>query len=324
MDLSDLSKPLDEEDIKVTMADFEEALQEVKPAFGVSNESLEACRMYGVLEYGGHFDHVMSTLKGLVQQCRSSDKTPLMSCLLNGPPGSGKTAIAATLALESDFFFVRMISPNDLVGYGEPQKCSQIARIFDDAYKSPLSILILDDIERLLEYVAIGPRFRSVAGPARPCLLCPGSLACPARHFLRPMHRTPPSCSNMVLQTLLVLVKKRPPEGRKLMIIGTTSNGEVLESMEMQAAFNVALQVPNLTAEDVIAVLELEEAFSDAEMEEAAEATLDKLGAEVPIKKLLMLIEMARQTDAPKKAGAKPTRRIPLARWKKVLDDLAG
>jgi hypothetical protein len=39
--------------------------------------------------------------------------------------------------------------------------------------QSPLSIVILDDIERLLEYVAIGPRF-----------------------------------SNAVLQTLLVLLKK--------------------------------------------------------------------------------------------------------------------
>jgi vesicle-fusing ATPase len=32
-------------------------------------------------------------------------------------------------------------------------------QVFEDAYKSPLSIVILDDIERLLEYVAIGPRF---------------------------------------------------------------------------------------------------------------------------------------------------------------------
>lgn len=57
--------------------------------------------------------------------------------------------------------------------------------MFEDAYKSPLSIIILDDIERLLEYVAIGPRF-----------------------------------SNTVLQALLVLVKKSPPPGRKLLVMG--------------------------------------------------------------------------------------------------------
>lgn len=64
-------------------------------------------------------------------------------------------------------------------------KASQITKVFEDAYKSPLSVVILDDIERLLEYVAIGPRF-----------------------------------SNTILQALLVLVKRMPPPGRKLLIIG--------------------------------------------------------------------------------------------------------
>lgn len=45
-------------------------------------------------------------------------------------------------------------------------------------------MIVLDDIERLLEYVAIGPRF-----------------------------------SNQVLQTLLVLLKKQPPAGRKLFVV---------------------------------------------------------------------------------------------------------
>jgi vesicle-fusing ATPase len=49
--------------------------------------------------------------------------------------------------------------------------------VFRDAYKSPLSIVIIDEIERLLEYVSIGPRF-----------------------------------SNTVLQALLVLLKKAPPQ----------------------------------------------------------------------------------------------------------------
>lgn len=62
-------------------------------------------------------------------------------------------------------------------------------KVFEDAYKSNLSLIILDDIERLIEYISIGQRF-----------------------------------SNMLLQALLTLVKKNPPNPeRKLMIIGTTS-----------------------------------------------------------------------------------------------------
>ena len=33
------------------------------------------------------------------------------------------------------------------------------AQIFEDAYKSPLSTIVIDDIERLLEYAPLGPRF---------------------------------------------------------------------------------------------------------------------------------------------------------------------
>lgn len=52
-------------------------------------------------------------------------------------------------------------------------------QVFDDAYKSQLSCVVVDDIERLLDYVPIGPRF-----------------------------------SNLVLQALLVLLKKAPPKVR--------------------------------------------------------------------------------------------------------------
>lgn len=65
-------------------------------------------------------------------------------------------------------------------------------QVFEDAYKSPLSVILLDELERLLEYAAVGPHF-----------------------------------SNVVLQTLLVLLKRQPPEGRHLFVIGTTSNLQV-------------------------------------------------------------------------------------------------
>jgi hypothetical protein len=32
-------------------------------------------------------------------------------------------------------------------------------------------------------------------------------------------------------QTLLVLIKKRPPAGHKLLILGTSSSGEVMDSL---------------------------------------------------------------------------------------------
>lgn len=52
-------------------------------------------------------------------------------------------------------------------------KSSQITRVFEDAYRSPLSVIIIDDIERLIEYVAIGPRFSNTVLQVRPRQLQP-------------------------------------------------------------------------------------------------------------------------------------------------------
>lgn len=50
----------------------------------------------------------MKALCGL--QVRSSETTSLLTCLLEGPSGAGKTALAATLGLESLFPFVKVTS----------------------------------------------------------------------------------------------------------------------------------------------------------------------------------------------------------------------
>ena len=82
---------------------------------------------------------------------RSSAKTPLMSVLLKGQANSGKTALAAKAAVESDFPFIRMISADEMIGHSELAKCATIHKAFMDSYKSPLSLILIDDIERIIE-----------------------------------------------------------------------------------------------------------------------------------------------------------------------------
>merc|ERR1711933_125863 len=155
-----------------------------------------------------------------------------------------------------------MGSAENMVGYSESSKIAYMVKIFDDAYKSPFSIVILDDIERILEYVAIGPRF-----------------------------------SNPVLQAVLVLLKKQPPIGRRLMVNGTTALAGVMESMELTNAFNITLNVPNLNTQSVKSVLEHIKAVAPEELD-AATTLLDDASVGLPVKKLLLLVEMARQRSS--------------------------
>ena len=53
----------------------------------------------------------------------------LVSVLIEGPPNSGKTALAASLAKRSNFPFVKVCSPDEMVGFSESAKCAQIRKV---------------------------------------------------------------------------------------------------------------------------------------------------------------------------------------------------
>ncbi|PWA60352.1 AMMECR1 domain-containing protein [Artemisia annua] len=55
--------------------------------------------------------------------------------------------MAATVGIGSDFPYVKIISAEAMIGLGESSKCAQTVKVFENAYKSTLSIIALDDIE---------------------------------------------------------------------------------------------------------------------------------------------------------------------------------
>lgn len=251
------------ENLQVSRLDFMASLNnDIKPAYGTNQEDYASYIMNNIIRWGDPVSAALEDGELLVQQTKNSDRTPLVSVLLEGPPNSGKTALAAKIAQDSMFPFIKICSPDKMIGHSEIAKCQAIKKIFEDAYKSQLSCVVVDDIERLLDYVPIGPRF-----------------------------------SNLVLQALLVLLKKPPPKGRKLLIIGTTSRRDVLQEMEMLDAFSTTIHIPNISrGEELVQALELLGSFQEKERVSIAKSVKDK-SLWIGIKKLLMLIEMAAQMD---------------------------
>ncbi|CAO1614917.1 unnamed protein product [Parajaminaea phylloscopi] len=274
----------DVENMRVNRQDFLQALDEVQPSFGVAEEELQQVVQNGIMHFAPHIDVILRDGQLRVEQVRTSSRTPLVTALLHGPPGSGKTALAATIAMSSAFPFIKLVSPENMVGMGETAKIAHLNKVFNDSYKSPLSCIVVDSIEKIIEWVPIGPRF-----------------------------------SNPILQALSVLLGKRPPKGRRLLILATTSNRAMLRDMDLADAFVADIRVPSISSlRSVDYVLREVELFGpqDGSAHQrciqllshtglSVSGDVDELAAEVGgaksigIKKLLSEIEMAKLDDDP-------------------------
>ena len=214
--------------------DFLSALEnDIKPAFGTSAEIIDQYLHRGIIMWDSPIRTVFEDGRLLINQARdNNNQSGLVCVLVEGPPNAGKTAIAAQLAKNSGFPFIKVCSPDDMVGYTESAKCLQIRKFFYDAHRSQLRCILVDNIERLLDYGRIGPRY-----------------------------------SNLTLQALLLLLKKEPLIGRKLLVLCTTSCVQVLDELEILPAFTAVLHAPYLTTSEQLAVvLEKTGAFSKNEM----------------------------------------------------------
>jgi vesicle-fusing ATPase len=54
------------------------------------------------------------------------------------------------MAKTSEFPFIKLITPDSMVGFSESQQVAAINKVFADSYKSPLSVIVLDNMERHL------------------------------------------------------------------------------------------------------------------------------------------------------------------------------
>ncbi|RMX62521.1 hypothetical protein KXD40_008424 [Peronospora effusa] len=245
---------------EISMEDFALALEEVKPKFGAPSDQLALYYKNGLIPYGSSFTDVREALTRVIDQVRSNDKTPLMSVLLHGERGAGKTALATYCAVASEFPLVRLVKASELISRAESGKCSFINNLFEEAYRSPLSIIILDDIERLIDYVGMGPRF-----------------------------------SNLVLQALMVLVcNPVPVAGRKLVVIGITSNLTALQGVELSDVFDLCLEVPQLTQKDELEMVLTHTGLPVANDQKDEVLTLLS-DRPISVKKLLLVTEMAKE-----------------------------
>lgn len=252
----------------VEMYHFLEAFNDVIPSFGRSEE---ISKQETLLNWSIEYEETVQELKEQVALLKSSTSTNLLTVLVNGQPCSGKSSLVRKICLESDFPFVKMISPESFSSLGivsESGKVHKIISTFEDAYRSPLSIIVIDGIERLISYSSLGLRF-----------------------------------SNDVLQIFLTYLNRDPPSsssssaGCKLLVLVTSANPTAIKNLELMDSFRLVIGCPMIEdvkhMEKIMDLLD----FKMAGSEVVKLATILNLAsAPLGIKNFLLMIDMVRQS----------------------------
>jgi len=195
--------------------------------------------------------------------------------------------------MRSEYPFIKLITPGSLVGFRDDvAKKDYLHKVFTDAYKSPLSLLILgmvyllregsiflfvlrlidtklDDLERMIEWNPVGPRF-----------------------------------SNTILQTIVTLMRKPPPKGHRLLVLATTSQHSTLNVLDVVDAFDKEIPIPAVQDyRELHAVLSKAGMFDARDINEALNAVREYTsGSEavgVGIKTILTTAEEAQLSGEP-------------------------
>jgi len=202
--------------IRITQEYFDLALEEVLPELGTKKIDEQLSFMYnrGIIEFNAQITEMKQFVANVLQTMSKSQSSLMnrQALLLRGNMGTGKTAMACYIANEvAKWPFVRIISASNFVGAADITICGAIDKYFTDAYKSNQSIIILDDVERLIGYT-MGPRF-----------------------------------SNSILQALLTCIRRSnstDPE-RKIFVIATCTH-QVARELALDKQFDFVRDMPTI------------------------------------------------------------------------------
>jgi vesicle-fusing ATPase len=253
----DTKKPRPGVNVVVTRDYFTMALQEVRPAFGIEENLLETYAPMGVVDFSDEFLATRKEVVHYTDALLNSEHLNLATFCIHGLSGTGLTSFAVTMASEG-FGYLKVVTAKHFIGRPEDRVCSEILDIFENAYRSPKSAIVLDKVDALIEYSKVGPRF-----------------------------------SNRIMQSIMVLLTTSPPKGHKLAVFVTTAKRDEMRIIGLEEQyFSREVQLKPLnTLDEILKVareaMKLNVEFSGNEKEEAEKVFGTDGRNSVPVKKAI-------------------------------------
>jgi SpoVK/Ycf46/Vps4 family AAA+-type ATPase len=168
----------------VTQHELMKSVQEIKPQFGTVSNEIEIITS---IPFELYSDEYSRRYNDILEKINNLTTGNLLSILIQGDPYVGKTTMACQIAKNCKSNCIKFINSETLMNYN--YKENQLYDIFEQGCRSESFILILDSVEKLIEYSKLGHVY-----------------------------------NNKILQSIYVILSKIIEPTKKVIVILTSSN----------------------------------------------------------------------------------------------------
>ena len=198
-----ISKVIDPSDLSslnsiiplITQEELLKSVKEIKPQFGSISKEIEIITSINFELYSQNYSKSYNEILEKIQNLTNGN---LLTLLIKGDTFVGKTTLACMVAKNCGLNCIKFVNSETLMKTSSMFRENILYDIFEQGYKSESFVLILDSIEKIIEYSKLGNMY-----------------------------------NNKILQTIYTMMSKIIESNKKIVIILTSSNETLMEITEL-------------------------------------------------------------------------------------------
>jgi vesicle-fusing ATPase len=191
----------------VSQIELVKSANEIRPQYGSISKEIEIITSIQFELYSNEYTRIYNEI---MNKIKNLSKGNLLSILIHGDTYVGKTTMACQIAKNCGLNCIKFINSECLMDYTFKEK--QIYEIFEQGYKSESFVLILDSIEKIIEYSKLGNIY-----------------------------------NNKILQSIYTILSKIVEYPKSIVLILTTSDKRLALNLELDLLCNYVYQLLDQT-----------------------------------------------------------------------------